>query len=735
VEAALRQAAPPALPEPLRLVVAALRWRARGLRALAPACAEGARFLPALLHASFPAARLDGDAPGVAGLRYRRSWTGLARRFSLPPPSRAWRGPALVQAVVGIPATGGVLDVVLLAARGLPPTDLGRLQERAEAIQALFAARKVPLRVALYDAARLRRDRETACRAAAFGALLGGSVDGEAWDALAAGARPAVDGRLSAALAARAPLPSAAFALTLLSGGPAPGPLDLLEQAIAAGAPARRAGDVEALCVRWASRAPGRTALADALRCARDPSAGAREILESGRALALACAAALRRGRAAVARNGRALWAMALGPGVPRILLPALGARLAEALAAAPVAPARRGRAWEVRLADGALLGRGAYAAQARARALALAGAALAEARGVGEAARAAALAGLAPAGAWTAVARRLAAPADRPVTVLAVEGAPADSSAPPWDLLNRGPARAIGLDGALALQLAPARRVAARRVPTDATLRTALAAAVRGEAEIVAADAEARPLAARLAQALAPVAAGGDHPIAVEAGGAIWIAEPRRMRRWPAARFALRPRRCTPDPAAPDLATPPGRRGAGAAMVHCRIVTSDDGVALLFADGGGWQLRVPVAADEVEARLEECRAVLRGCAEPAVLALAMADFAAAARPPSRARRVEVAVRGELPAVAVEIGAERFGGPGALGWRAAAEAVLAASAASHDARLSVRDVRVTVGGAPAGAMASLWAASVARRRLHTSLRLAVSAYRRAAAFR
>jgi hypothetical protein len=97
---------------------------------------------------------------------------------------------------------------------------------------------------------------------------------------------------------------------------------------------------------------------------------------------------------------------------------------------------------------------------------------------------------------------------------------------------------------------------------------------------------------------------------------------------------------------------------------------------------------------------------------------------------------VEVAVRGDLRRLEVEVLGERFGGRGSLGWRDAALAVLAAAPPTRGApRLAVRDVRVTDHGEPAPPLAALWAASVARRRLHTFLRISLATYRVAAAGR
>jgi hypothetical protein len=421
-----------------------------------------------------------------------------------------------------------------------------------------------------------------------------------------------------------------------------------------------------------------------------------------------------------------------VGPGIPAALLPALGARLASRIAEEALRPARRGRAWEVRLADGALLGRGAHAAQARGRALALAASALAAAPGAAAEDLAARLGPLD--GAWRALAPRLARPPAGPALLVAVEAAPAERPGPPYDVLNRGPDRAFEVDGALAVRIAPGHRAAARRLPPGEAVRALLAAA-GGQVEVVPASGDARPAAARLAQLARILRVAASAPAAVEAGGAVYVAHVRGARRFAAERFALRPRRVAADPEAPDLATSPRTaRGARAPVVYCRVAPAASGAALLLCDAEGTQLRDPVALAEVEERLEDARAVLRTASPPAVLALQLSD-APSAHPRGRSPRIEVAVRGDLRRLEVEIAGERFGGGAQLGWRDAALAVLGAAPALAWPRLAVRDVRVTDGGQPVSSIVALWAASVARRRLHTFLRISLATYRVAAAGR
>ncbi|HTT69688.1 MAG TPA: hypothetical protein VMG32_00585, partial [Anaeromyxobacteraceae bacterium] len=102
-----------------RALTAILRERAHGFpNLLAPRLSAAARLAPALLHASFERSPLDGEAPGVAGLRYRKRWSSLARAFGLPPPCRAQRGRCLVEAVLVLPR-GPALEIVALVPRGV----------------------------------------------------------------------------------------------------------------------------------------------------------------------------------------------------------------------------------------------------------------------------------------------------------------------------------------------------------------------------------------------------------------------------------------------------------------------------------------------------------------------------------------------------------------------------------------------------------------------------------------
>ena len=100
----------PAAAASRRLQTAVLRWRVRWLaRVATPHAVRAARLVPVLLHASFERPRLREEAPGVAGLRYRRGWGALARGVDLPAPFKTQRGTPLVEAVVALPERDGLL--------------------------------------------------------------------------------------------------------------------------------------------------------------------------------------------------------------------------------------------------------------------------------------------------------------------------------------------------------------------------------------------------------------------------------------------------------------------------------------------------------------------------------------------------------------------------------------------------------------------------------------------------
>ena len=742
--------APEALtPQQRRAVTALLRGRARRLpELLGPERSSAARALPMLLHVSFERRPLDGEAPGVTGLQFRTGWTALARDLGLPPPCRAQRERCLLEAVLAIPSAAA-LDVIAIVRRPASVEELGRAQERLDVVRSVLAKRGVAIRMVLFDAARLRRDREACQRALAFGALLGGEISPVTWAVLEASRLP-VPARVAAALAAQAPTPLATAALTLLTRGAGPGPLEAALELLARGASARQLADTDLFAVRWAGLATGRGELLEDVHRAIRETPSVRpldELLSLGRDLASACVAALhlsRLGRAGGAP--RQLWREAVESGLPRALLPAVGAALTAEAGGGPLPlePARAGRAFEVRV-RGALLGRGAGPVQARVRALALiAAAGSARSRQTPSPAAGAVTPVAAGLGSpWTELAQRLTAPPPEDALLLMISAGGAVRPGPPVDLLNRGPERAMEFEGALSVRRTSGRRPSGRVLsPAETVAAVVRAAACGTEIDIVPIDPAGRPLAARLARVSEllrdPLVAT---PVAVEAGGRVLLAHGRRIRTFSLHAFARRPRRCTPDPEAADLSAGEERRGVPArarGVLRCRAsLSSATTAALLYTDAAGRLLREEVPLTQVEARLGEARAILGTAAPRAVLALQVSEELASAlrRVQPISAPLRVLVRGDLPWIEVEVHGERFGGPSAPGFDAAARALRASAPAVGGAAVAVAGVSVTACRDPAPPLLALYAGTLARRRLRTHLLRCDAHYRAAGAGR
>ncbi len=698
-----------------------------------------------LLHVSFEHRGLEGEAPGIAGLRYRRRWHHLTRAFGLPPPCRAQRGRCLVQAVLALPSPVG-MELLALADSGAGAEPLRRLGERLAAASRVLEQAGPSVVLGTCDHERLARDQRLADRLLSSGALVAGRLPPEAWSALSAGARPRARGT-TAALALHAPSPLAALALALASGKPLPSPLEAALQLLAQGEPARALADPERFCLRWAGLDPELAELlarTEALLAA--PRVG--ELLLHGRALALSCALSLRAGR----RGGSdalalRLWREAVGPGLPAVLLPALGTALAAEAAAGrlSLAPSRQGKVYEVRT-GGALLGRGATPAQARVRALDLVARALAARPGPTLTALEALPSGLDPA--WRELAHRLAraggegnhpplAAAARQLVVVA--GAAARPGLP-LDPLNRGPGRALDLEGALAVELAPWRRPSARVLDGDETVAAVLARPPAGGAlEVVPSSTEARPAAIRLAQVAAlvrdPTVVA---PVAIEVGGRVLLCGEGTTRRYALSRFTARPRRFTPDPEAPDLgageSARAGARSRFAGLVACRVVHDGARAAILYTTEHGEHLREVAPLAELEARLADAMRLVRAATPRAALAVRLTEGpeAAVRRAGARSGRIGLRVGGALPSLWVELAGERFGAGASLGWRDAAQALLSLWPAEGEVMLGVDAVVATSKGSPLTPILALHAASCARRRLSAHLALALRAYRSAA---
>ena len=722
-----------------RALTAMLRRRISWLEAAFPDArtVRAARLLPIALHASFARGRLKEDPPGVTGLRYRPAWSTLARAFDLPPPFRAQRGQAAVEAVLASPV-GDLLEIVVLVSPGLKLADVHAVADRAHAALAVMGqpAPRIELRVT--DASKLALDPEVFHRAALCGTLLAGRLSLAAWNALEHAARAQVDPAVIASLASTVPSPLAALALTLVSAAPSTGPLAAAARLLRRGESARRLADPAVLAGRWAAEVVPRyrAALERAVDLTRPDVVGSRprpmlgtdEVLALGRELSTAAARAIRRAaRRGLGPNARDAWREAIGAEIPRALLPALGERLAAAGSLATTL-VRAGPLHEVRLPSGTVLGRGATPVQARVRALTVMALAAPESLG----------AFADPP--WRLVVNRLAQRHERSTLLLVVE--PATPSGPPFDPVNRGPGRALGFPAALAVVIAPGRRPSARVLDAEHAVDGLVRAAVSGQAvEVVPARSEAHPVAARLMQLAGLARDGADAgavPIALETGGRVVVPRGRRVRRYALDRFTARPRLFVPDPDAPDLALSPGERRpvalGGAGVVECRAqIVDGTRAAILYADGSRGALREIVFLEELEEHLRESRAVLQQADPTAVLAVRLSDDVEPAlrrlwRP---AVPVPVAVRGRLPHdLQIEVGGERYGGLSGLRWRQAALALVARWPRGGEARLSVNTVTVAGGGKRAAGLMALYARSVALRRLRIHLSRALRSYRK-----
>jgi len=719
---------------------AVLRFRARWLdRHAPPRVRQATHLFPVLLHASFQRSGLDGEAPGVAGMRYRRSWAATARAFDLPPPWRAQRGTCLAEAVIACPGPNG-LELMVLVPRGLMADERLRLEDRVGAAAEVLRRGGVGAITSILDPVQLAA-WESALRAILFGALVAGRPAPPTWNGLAQACGALVGPEAAARLSLAAPTPFSALGVALVGTEPCPGPLAAITDALSVGMPARHLADPDAAVVAWAAASPVGSDLDAALRLARAAaSPEATEPVEPGAAIQLGRRLALRYLRAA--RRSKTLradprWREPLGPGFPRVLLPAAGQLLAalESLGSLDFDPVPALHGFEVRLRDGTPLGHGATPVQARVRALSLA----AEAGGEPLLATI-----VAP---WRALALRMLRPRERPTLLFVAEAA--TGSEPPFDPINRGPRRELGFPAALVACLGPGRQPSARVLGADEAVETFLRAAHRREdVEVVPSRSEARPVAVRLAQVAAllgarvegaesPAPAG---PVAIQAGGLVYLSGGGRLRRYRLDRFLARPRLFAADPDAPDLSLGPGERKGQrwptAGLIQARVYLLDpQTAAVLYADGAGAHFREVVPLRYLEEHLRDARTALQEAQPGAVLALRIGhEMEPALRKVGvapAADRLEVAASGELPLrLQVKVGAESFGGgAGRPGWTAAALAVTARWTPGYEGRVACRSARAIPPRGTGNGLVVLYARSVALRRLGAHIRRETRPYR------
>ncbi len=654
---------------------------------------------------------LRGEAPGVSRLKFRRRWTTLARVFGLPPPSSMQRARPAIEALFVIPR-GEQLEVIALVGNDLGAPARARAEERMAAARTALGAAGRALEFKLLDLNSI--DEAAFQLILTLGSLLAGSAPAIFFNATHMAARAGAP--IAAGLAECAPTPLSTLALMLLLGAPPVSPLEVARKALAARATAHQLANPSDLCARWAAAATGHEELLlSALRWSQpaprhgEPLA-AREVMRVGRELAMLCARAVHRLPRAESRALRIrLHREVIGPGLPRALLPALG----QCKLRLSGTPLQVGRNFEVRSQDGAVLGRGHTGVQARVRALALATAA-----------------GLA---AENKLAARLARPHAAPTLHLLLETY--EVPGPPFDPLNRGPDRQLGLLSSTALLLRQDARPTAFDLDPEETVMRLCNDCLRGrEIEVVPQTPDGQPAAARLTRVASLLQKRGAVPAAIEAGGKVLLPRADRMRRVELRGFARRPVICSIDPEAFDLSLSP-ERGArtvgGAALpgaINCRVVQSDFDPAVacvLSHDDRGRLLREEVPLDRLEDHLREGQEMLRACNPPAPIASRLADGVETLL--LRHRRslpsITVALGGDLPfGLWAEIAGERvqLSRPG--GWAAAAQALLASMPVGDEQRIRIVRADITERGAPATPIARLYARAMVLRRLALHLK-------------
>ncbi len=717
-------------------LTAVLRWRARWLRrTLSTRDHQAARLVPALLQASFPTGDLRGEPPGIEGLAVRRTWGGLARVFDLPPPIARQRGKRLVAAVMATQGQKGGLEVFVITAPGIGVAERARVEQRVIVIEDLMHTRNVPFQFAVLTWEKLELFAEPLLRLIPFGALLAGKLPESFWEVPAG---KYISAEAMSRLVERAPTPLCAHAALLMVAGQALPPTAAMRKGLEEGRRALDLMDPEYFCAYWASLGgdPKRLLLQTVAMCNDDVRVrqlasanmgrtGDRiapgEVAKLGRTLTLASVSALRRSPGPVRLRLRP-WVKreVLSRGMPAPLLSALarGFRAVESNRRGPplFVKRRSRRVFEACDPSGAPLGRGATPEQAQLRAIVLLARALGEVPELEDRA-------------WKALGDRLAKGTEKRTLLLAVEGAPAMGS--PHDPLNRGPDRAFGFGDMLVVTLRPGGRPCARRLTPLKAVETLVTEASRGTlVDAVAVSGDATPATARLIR-VANLARTTNvtAPLALEAGGQVLLLGPERVRRYPLRSFAARPRRCAPDPEAPDLSPWAEDKitqspfGGNQLIITCHVSRiGDEQAAILYLDPQGYQLHEEVPLLGLEGYLNDAQNILRARPSPMLLMIRYSKEIEAAVGryglTGTEAKVPFEVGGQLPfGLQVTMGGETFGTGAQLGWEAAAQSVLSAMPSGAHGLLCCKGVNVDIWGRPAVGLARLYARWTAWRRL------------------
>jgi len=687
-----------------------LRWRLRWTLARLPAeQANALRFLPALLQASFASPPLKGEAPGIARLKFRRSWSTLARAFGLPPPSSMQRAKGAIDAVFAVPRTDG-MDLYALLAQPLPPPARARVVERLTAAQAALGPAGRNFDLKLFDPNTL--DEEQFESIIALGSLVAGAPQPSFFTVTNPAGNPVLT--IPATLAERAPTPLSTLALMLQVGAKPVPPVEVVRKALTEKVSPRQLADPSVFCSRWAGTATGNEPLLATILTWANGTANAEdrpqpgEILRVGRQITLLCARAVHRCPMPAAKNLRMRFRRdVVGAGLPAALLPALG----QCKLRFSPAPVKVDANHEVRLTDGTVLGRGHTAIQARIRALALVTAAGYPTE--------------------SKLAARLAKNTTTPTLHLIVETD--ESPGAPSDAKNSASQRPFGVVGATALLLRVGYRPTALRLNGAEAVRQLAEDALKArEIEVIPLMPEGQPAAARLSRVVTLMQKRGAHPAAVAAGGIVLLEHDGRMRRIPMHNFAKRPTACTTDPEAFDLSLSPerGARSSGTFAIpnaiDCRVFQLNDTTAcVLSRDDKGRLLREEVPLDRLEDHLREGQEILRAGVPAAPLAARLSDGMEMLL--LRHRRalfaLGIVIGGELPfGLWAEIAGARvqLSRPG--GWAGVAQAIMSMLPMGAEPHLKIVRCDITEKGEAAAPISRLYARAMVLRRLAIHMR-------------